>query len=62
MIIDCGTCSARPAACADCVVTALLDAPPDGILTPDEVAAVDALAAGGLVSPLRFVSAVRRGA
>ena len=62
MIIDCGTCSARPAACADCVVTALLESPADGMLTPDEVAAVDALAAGGLVSPLRFVREVRRGA
>ena len=55
MIIDCGSCSARPAACADCVVTAVLEAPADGHLTDDEVAAVDALAAGGLVSPLRFV-------
>jgi hypothetical protein len=58
MIIDCGTCTARPAACADCVVTALLEAPADGHLTAEEVAAVDALAAGGLVAPLRFVRAV----
>lgn len=58
MIIDCGTCSVRPAACADCVVTALLEAPPDGRLTTEEVAAVNALAGGGLVSPLRFVRAV----
>jgi hypothetical protein len=58
MLIDCGSCSARPAACGDCVVTALLDTPGDGQLTADEVAAVDALAATGLVSPLRFVRAV----
>lgn len=58
MIIDCDSCSARPAACADCVVTALLDSPGDGHLTADEVAAMDALAASGLVSPLRFVRAV----
>jgi hypothetical protein len=58
MLVDCGSCSARPIACADCVVTALLDGPQDGQLTADEVAAMDALAAGGLVSPLRFVRAV----
>jgi hypothetical protein len=58
MLIDCHTCVARPAACSDCVVTALLDAPADGELTPEEVAAVDALASSGLVSPLRFVRAV----
>lgn len=58
MLIDCARCSARPAACADCVVTALLDTPADGQLTADEVAAVDALAASGLVAPLRFVRAV----
>lgn len=58
MLIDCGSCSARPKACADCVVTALLETPADGQLTADEVAAVDALAASGLVAPLRFVRAV----
>lgn len=58
MIIDCALCSARPAACADCVVSALLDAPADGRLTPEEVVAVDTLAASGLVSPLRFVRAM----
>ncbi|MFN8183455.1 MAG: hypothetical protein U0R23_03435 [Candidatus Nanopelagicales bacterium] len=58
MLIDCASCTARPAACADCVVTALLDAPGDGELTKEEVAAMDALAASGLISPLRFVRAV----
>lgn len=58
MIIDCAQCVARPAACADCVVSALLDSPAEGHLTPDEVAAMDALAASGMVSPLRFVRAV----
>jgi hypothetical protein len=28
MLIDCGTCTARPTGCADCVVTVLLGAPP----------------------------------
>ncbi len=58
MLIDCASCSARPAACADCVVTALLDSPEGAQLTNEEVAAMDALAASGLVSPLRFVRAV----
>lgn len=58
MLIDCGSCSARPAACADCVVTALLESPSDGRLTDDEMAAVDALSGSGLVAPLRFVRAV----
>lgn len=58
MLIDCGSCSARPAACADCVVTALLDDPAEGRLTDDEVAAVEALSASGLVAPLRYVRAV----
>ncbi len=58
MLIDCSSCVARPKACADCVVTALLDSPTDGQLTAEEVAAMDALSASGLVSPLRFVRAV----
>jgi len=29
MLIDCDTCTARGAGCADCVVTVLLGAPPD---------------------------------
>jgi hypothetical protein len=58
MLIDCDSCTARPTACADCVVSALLDSPAEGRLTDDEVAAMDALAASGLVAPLRFVRAV----
>lgn len=58
MIIDCTQCRARPAACGDCVVSALLDAPADSRLTAEELAAVDALAASGMVAPLRFVRAV----
>jgi hypothetical protein len=39
MLIDCDTCTARGAGCADCVVTALLGAPPgergtDPVLLP----------------------------
>ena len=56
MIIDCSTCVARhTTACDDCIVTALAD---DGIidLGNDERAAIDAMSAAGLVSPLRLVA------
>lgn len=63
MLIDCDTCTARPRACGDCIVTHLLSvgpvrdtATPDPTeLTESEVAAVAVLSAGGLVPPLRLV-------
>ncbi|MFC5382284.1 hypothetical protein [Aquipuribacter nitratireducens] len=59
MLIDCDTCTARPAGCQDCVVTHLLGAGPAAgrpaaDLTSGEVAAVAVLAASGLVPPLRL--------
>lgn len=56
MLIDCNSCTARPAACQDCVMTVLLG-PIDGELELDdsEAQALDALADGGLVPPLRMV-------
>jgi hypothetical protein len=57
MLVDCGTCEVRGLACGDCVVTALLGAPPDGVeLDATERAAIGVLADHGLVSPLRLVS------
>ena len=56
MIIECATCIARhTTACGDCIVTVLAD---DGVLDlgTDERAAIDAMSAVGLVSPLRLVS------
>jgi hypothetical protein len=54
MIIDCGTCTGRPAACGDCVVTVLLGAPPlSWELDEQEATALGALADAGLVPPLR---------
>lgn len=56
MIIECATCVAKhTTACGDCIVTALAD---DGILDlgNDERAAIEAMSAAGLVSPLRLVS------
>lgn len=56
MLIDCESCAAKPAACTDCVVTVLLGMPgsePD--LDATEQRAIDALAGGGLIPPLRLV-------
>ena len=60
VVVDCDRCLVRsPGACGDCVVTVLLGAPPEGIeLDGDEVAALEALADGGLVPPLRLVTPV----
>lgn len=57
LTIDCGRCLVRPQACGDCVVTALLGAPDEGVsIDADEGAALQALSAAGLVSPLRLVT------
>jgi hypothetical protein len=56
VIIDCDSCEVRGLACGDCVVTALLGAPPGGAeIDEGERAAIDALAGSGLVPPLRLV-------
>ena len=54
MIIDCDSCEVRGLACDDCVVTALLGAPP-AEFDEGESAALEALAGSGLVPPLRLV-------
>lgn len=59
MIVDCARCAAPPTHCDDCVITALLGAPPaegpgvefDGI----ERVALVRLADAGLLPPLRLV-------
>lgn len=56
MLIDCDRCEVRGLACGDCVVTALLGAPPDGVeIDADERTALGVLADAGLVPPLRLV-------
>jgi hypothetical protein len=56
VLIDCDRCAVRGRACGDCVVSALLGAPPEGVeIDESERAALEALAAGGLVPPLRLV-------
>lgn len=58
LIIDCDTCLVRGPACADCVVSCLMGGPPEPVqLSHDEAGALDALAASGLVPPLRLVTA-----
>jgi hypothetical protein len=59
--IDCDSCAARGPACGDCVVTVLLGAPPEGVdLDEAERRAIEALADGGLIPPLRLVPETRR--
>jgi hypothetical protein len=66
MIIDCDRCDMRNIACDDCVVSVLLAAPPAvdrGVIewSESESGALDALAHGGLVPPIRMTGAGRRG-
>lgn len=56
--IDCDTCVVRGLACHDCVVTVLLGPPPELTFDDDEQRALDVLAQGGLVPPLRLVQPV----
>ena len=56
--IDCDTCVVRGLSCHDGVVTVLLGPPPELTLDDDEQRALDVLAQGGLVPPLRLVQPV----
>ena len=59
LLIDCGSCAVRPAACSDCVVSVLLGPPPGddhGDLDATEVAALAVLADSGLIPPLRLIT------
>ncbi|SKB09612.1 hypothetical protein SAMN06295964_2795 [Aeromicrobium choanae] len=59
VVVDCDSCLVRcPAVCGDCVVSVLLGPPSDVAFDADERAALDALAATGLVPPLRLVVGV----
>ena len=56
MLIDCDTCSVQGLHCHDCVITVLLNAPPQRFeLDSDEQIAFVTLADAGLVPPLRLV-------
>jgi hypothetical protein len=56
--IDCDSCTVRGLHCHDCVVTVLLGPPPELSLDDDGARALDVLAQGGLVPPLRLVQPV----
>ena len=57
--IDCGTCAVRGPACGDCMVTALLGADHDVVeFCSDEVSALRAMTAQGMLPPLRLVEPV----
>ena len=57
MLIDCDTCSVQGVHCHDCVITVLLNAPPQRFeLDSDEQIAFVTLADAGLVPPLRLIS------
>ncbi|MGH8862194.1 MAG: hypothetical protein ACRDVG_13365 [Jatrophihabitantaceae bacterium] len=56
MLIDCDTCSGQGVHCHDCVITVLLNAPPQRLeLDSDEQVALVRLADAGLIPPLRLV-------
>lgn len=64
LIVDCERCTARPRACSECVISALLgvpgaDAPPT--LSSEEQQALGVFADAGLLPPLRLVEAVGPG-
>ncbi len=62
MLIDCETCAVRGRGCADCVVTVMLGAPPEGVeLDEAEQQALSALADAGMVPRLRLVPGRRPG-
>ena len=61
MFVDCASCAVRGPACSECVVSVLLGIPGAAAgdsLADDEVRALDAMACGGLLPPLRLVHAV----
>jgi hypothetical protein len=47
MLIDCDACAARGAACAGCMMSAVLDTPAAGHLEPDEHRAIETLTRAG---------------
>lgn len=61
MVIDCDACLVRGPACAGCVVSVMLGAPPDGVeLDEAEERALRVLADAGMVPRLRLVTSESR--
>jgi hypothetical protein len=66
LIIDCDSCAARGVGCGDCVVAVLLEldetsGAEDLELDPEEARALDVLASGGLIPPLRLTPRTQTG-
>jgi hypothetical protein len=60
VIVDCDTCEVRGVGCEGCVVSVLLGPPRVRLeLADDERVALEVLAGGGLVPPLRLVEGRR---
>jgi len=59
MIIDCRSCQAPGAGCADCAATTLLGAEYQN-LDPAEIRALSVLANAGLIPPLRYAPRLAR--
>jgi hypothetical protein len=57
MMIDCGRCDMRGAACQDCVVTVLAPRNAARHLGAEELRALSVLADAGMVPPLRLSTA-----
>jgi hypothetical protein len=55
VLIDCDDCAVRDLQCGDCVMTVLLGNPGVYEVDAGEQLALQALADGGLVAPLRMV-------
>jgi hypothetical protein len=56
VLIDCDTCVGRGKSCGSCVLSVMLEAPPEGVeLDSDERYALAVLADEGLLPPLRLV-------
>jgi hypothetical protein len=61
MLIDCDTCAVRGAACAGCMMSAVLDAPAAlGHLDPEEHRAIEAFARAGLDVEVLAAHSTRR--
>ncbi|MFB9838268.1 hypothetical protein [Actinoallomurus acaciae] len=55
MLIDCEKCEVRNVGCADCVVSFMLNDPVEAVEISDgERRALDVLAEGGMLPPLRL--------
>jgi hypothetical protein len=60
VIIDCYSCQARGAGCADCAATTVLGTADHADLDPAELRALTVLANAGMIPPLRYAPRLAR--